>query len=135
VARIAHLAVKCDGVEAMQLSGDGIIISTPTGSTAYNLSAGGPVAQPSAPVMIITPVCAHNLASPSVVTGVTDTICLCVQKMDLDGGPVLSADSGEEIPVQTGDSIVVEKSNQNVRLVKWGENDFYKVLQRKLYHR
>ena len=130
-----QISVSVNGCAIDTFYADGMLVCTPTGSTAYNLSAGGPVAQPSAPVMIITPVCAHNLASPSVVTGVTDTICLCVQKMDLDGGPVLSADSGEEIPVQTGDSIVVEKSNQNVRLVKWGENDFYKVLQRKLYHR
>ena len=60
VARIVHLAVKCDGVEAMECGGDGIIVATPTGSTAYSLSAGGPIVEPEARNILITPICAHD---------------------------------------------------------------------------
>ena len=67
IARIAHLAVKCDGVEAMQCGGDGIIVATPTGSTAYSLSAGGPIVEPEANNILITPICAHDMMSRCVV--------------------------------------------------------------------
>ena len=63
VARIVHLAVKCDGIQAMECGGDGVIISTPTGSTAYSLSAGGPIVEPEAESIIITPICSHDVAS------------------------------------------------------------------------
>jgi NAD+ kinase len=63
VARIVHLSVKCDGVQAMECGGDGVIIATPTGSTAYSLSAGGPIVEPEAHNIIITPICAHEVGS------------------------------------------------------------------------
>ena len=68
VARIANLAVKIDGVQAMQCGGDGIIVATPTGSTAYSLSAGGPIVEPEANNILITPICAHNVTSRCMVT-------------------------------------------------------------------
>ena len=58
VARIVHLQVKCDGIEAMECGGDGVIVATPTGSTAYSLSAGGPIVEPEARNILITPICA-----------------------------------------------------------------------------
>ena len=67
VARIVHLSVKCDGVQAMESGGDGVIISTPTGSTAYNYSAGGPIVEPEAKNIIITPICAHEFGSRCIV--------------------------------------------------------------------
>ena len=93
------------------------------------------VAQPSAPVMIVTPICSHNMASPSVVTGATDTIIWQVKKTDDGVDAVLSADSGDEIGVKAGDEVRITKSAQNLLLVKWGENNFYKILQQKLYNR
>ena len=60
VARIVHLSVQCDGVQAMECSGDGLIIATPTGSTAYSLSAGGPIVEPTAQNFVISPICAHT---------------------------------------------------------------------------
>ena len=68
VARIVHLEVKCDGVRAMESGGDGIIISTPTGSTAYSFSAGGPIVEPEAKNIIITPICPHEVGSRCIVT-------------------------------------------------------------------
>ena len=63
IARITHLSVKCDGVPAMTCGGDGIIVATPTGSTGYSLSAGGPIVEPEASNIIITPICAHDVMS------------------------------------------------------------------------
>ena len=67
IARIVHLAVKCDGVQAMECGGDGVVIATPTGSTAYSYSAGGPIVEPEARNIIITPICAHDMGSRSIV--------------------------------------------------------------------
>ena len=67
VARIAYLTVKCDGVQALQCGGDGVIIATPTGSTAYSLSAGGPIVEPEASNILITPICAHDVMSRCIV--------------------------------------------------------------------
>ncbi len=133
--KLMQIGVSVNDCSIDTFYADGMLVCTPTGSTAYNLSAGGPVAQPSAPVMIITPICSHNMASPSVVTGVTDTIIMQVKKTDDGVGAVLSADSGDEMCVQPGDEVRITKSNQNLLLVKLGENNFYKILQQKLYNR
>ena len=74
VARIVHLQVKCDGVCALESGGDGVIISTPTGSTAYNFSAGGPIVEPDARNIIITPICAHEVGSRCIVASDRRTI-------------------------------------------------------------
>ena len=67
IARIVHLSVKCDGIQAMECGGDGVIVATPTGSTAYSLSAGGPIVEPEANNIIITPICAHEVGSRCIV--------------------------------------------------------------------
>lgn len=67
IARIVYLSVECDGVQAMTCGGDGVIVATPSGSTAYSLSAGGPIVEPDARNIIITPVCAHDMGSRCVV--------------------------------------------------------------------
>ena len=68
VARIIQLTVICDGVDAMQVAGDGLILCTPTGSTAYSMSAGGPIVEPTAQNIIINPICAHDMMSRPFVT-------------------------------------------------------------------
>ena len=83
VARIVHLSVECDGVQAMECGGDGIIVSTPTGSTAYNLSAGGPIVEPQASNIIITPICAHDISSKSIVA--SDKRVIRVQRCAMPG--------------------------------------------------
>ena len=63
IARIIHLGVQFDGIQALEFGGDGVIIATPTGSTAYSLSAGGPIVEPEAHSILITPICAHDMMS------------------------------------------------------------------------
>ena len=67
VARIVYLTVKCDGVQALECGGDGLIVATPSGSTAYSFSAGGPIVEPEAENILITPICAHEMGARCIV--------------------------------------------------------------------
>ena len=130
VARIVHLAVKCDDVSAMECGGDGIVIATPTGSTAYSLSAGGPIVEPDARNMIITPVCAHDMISRSMV--VSDKRKLTVQMIqNVRRNAYLSVDGGKAIRMNMGDTAIIKKSNLETKLVRLNERSFYEVLNTK----
>ena len=130
VARIVHLGVKCDDVTAMECGGDGIIIATPTGSTAYSLSAGGPIVEPDARNMIITPVCAHDMISRSIV--VSDKRKLTVQMIqNVRRNAYLSVDGGKAIRMNMGDVAIIKKSNLETKLVRLNERSFYDVLNTK----
>lgn len=130
VARIAHLAVKCDGVEAMQCSGDGIIVATPTGSTAYSLSAGGPIVEPEARNMLITPICAHDVMSRCIVASDKRTITLeLVQNARRNA--YLSVDGGKSLRLNMGDVATIKKSNLETKLVRLKNRSFYDVINMK----
>lgn len=130
VARIVHLGVKCDDVSAMECGGDGIIIATPTGSTAYSLSAGGPIVEPDARNIIITPVCAHDMISRSMV--VSDKRKLTVQMIqNVRRNAYLSVDGGKAIRMNMGDTAIIKKSNLETKLVRLNERSFYEVLNTK----
>ena len=130
VGRIVHLNVKCDGVDAMECGGDGIIISTPTGSTAYSLSAGGPIVEPDARNIIITPVCAHDMISRSMV--MSDKRNVTVQMVqNVRRNAFLSVDGGKAIRMNMGDVATIKKSNLETRLVRLNGRSFYEVLNNK----
>ena len=130
VARIVHLEVKCDDVSAMECGGDGIIVATPTGSTAYSLSAGGPIVEPDARNIIITPVCAHDMISRSMV--VSDKRKLTVQMIqNVRRNAYLSVDGGKAIRMNMGDTAIIKKSNLETKLVRLNERSFYEVLNTK----
>ena len=130
VARIVHLEVKCDDVSAMECGGDGIIIATPTGSTAYSLSAGGPIVEPDARNIIITPVCAHDMISRSMV--VSDKRKLTVQMIqNVRRNAYLSVDGGKAIRMNMGDTAIIKKANLETKLVRLNERSFYEVLNTK----
>lgn len=130
VARIAHLAVKCDGVEAMQCSGDGIIVSTPTGSTAYNLSAGGPIVEPEAKNIIITPICAHDVGSRCIVA--SDKRVITVNMVhNARRNAYVSLDGGKAFRLNMGDVVTIKKSQLETRLVRLKDRSFYDVVNAK----
>ena len=130
VGRIVHLNVKCDGVTAMECGGDGLIISTPTGSTAYSLSAGGPIVEPDARNIIITPVCAHDMISRSIV--VSDRRNVTVQMVqNVRRNAFLSVDGGKAIRMNMGDTAIIKKSNLETKLVRLNDRSFYEVLNTK----
>ena len=130
VARIVHLSVKCDGTTAMETGGDGIIVSTPTGSTAYNFSAGGPIVEPEARTMIITPICAHDVGSRSIVTSNKRTITVELVR-NARRNAYLSVDGGKAYRLSMGDVATIRKSNMETKLVRIKERSFYDVVSGK----
>ena len=130
VARIVHLAVKCDGVEAMECGGDGVIISTPTGSTAYSLSAGGPIVEPDARNIIITPVCAHDMASRSIVASEKRVISVNMTR-NARRNAYLSVDGGKALRLNMGDVAVIRTSRLETKLVRIKDRSFYDVVNAK----
>ena len=130
IARIAHLAVKCDGVEAMQCGGDGIIVATPTGSTAYSLSAGGPIVEPEANNILITPICAHDVMSRCIVA--SDKRVITVELVhNARRNAYLSVDGGKALRLNMGDVVTVRRSNLETRLVRLKDRSFYDVVNMK----
>lgn len=130
VARIVHLSVKCDGVQAMESGGDGVIISTPTGSTAYNYSAGGPIVEPEAKNIIITPICAHEFGSRCIVA--SDKRVVTVEMvLNARRNAYLSVDGGRAVRLNMGDVATIKKSHLETKLVRLKERSFYDVVSSK----
>ena len=130
VARIVHLSVHCDGTQAMECGGDGLIISTPTGSTAYNLSAGGPIVEPEAQNIIITPICAHDVVSRPLVASQKRVITVDLIR-NARRNAFLSVDGGKAIRLNMGDVTTIKKSNLQTSLVRLKDRSFYDVVNQK----
>lgn len=127
VARIVHLAVKCDGIQAMECGGDGVIVSTPTGSTAYSLSAGGPIVEPEAESIIITPICSHDMASRCIVASGKRVITVGMTNNSRRNA-YLSVDGGKTLRLNMGDVVTIKKSKLETRLVRLNDRSFYDVV-------
>ena len=110
--------------------GDGVIISTPTGSTGYSLSAGGPIANPTMELFLVTPICPHSLYNRSVIIKGTDLIKLRVDSRQVQ--VMLTVDGQVRYALEDEDQVVVSKSDQKVRLVSFHEFSFYRMLHQKL---
>ena len=130
VARIVHLAVQCDGVQAMECGGDGIVVATPTGSTAYSLSAGGPIVEPDAHNIIITPICAHDVGSRCIVASDKRVITVGLVQ-NARRNAYLSVDGGKALRLNMGDVTTVRKSNLSTKLVRLKDRSFFDVVNAK----
>jgi NAD+ kinase len=130
VARIVHLGVKCDGVQAMECGGDGVIVATPTGSTAYSLSAGGPIVEPEAHSIIITPICAHDVSNRCIVASDKRVITVEMTK-NARRNAFLSVDGGKALRMNMGDVATIKKSNLTTKLIRLKDRSFYDVVHMK----
>ena len=130
VARIIHLNIKCDGVKAMEFGGDGVVVATPTGSTAYNLSAGGPLVEPDARNILITPICAHDVAARGVVTSENREISVSLTR-NARRNAYLTVDGGKAFRLNMGDVAVIRKSQMETKLLRLKERSFYDVVNTK----
>ncbi len=130
LARIIELALVVDGNLVGNFRADGLIISTPTGSTAYNLSAGGPILFPQLPVAVITPICAHTLSlRPLVVPDASRIeVTLHTEREEV----YLTLDGQEGARLEYRDRVVISRSDTVVRLVKAAGRTFYESLRGKL---
>lgn len=130
VARIVHLAVNCDGVQALECGGDGVVIATPTGSTAYSLSAGGPIVEPEADSIIITPICSHDVMSRCIVASDKRVITVGLSQ-NARRNAFLSVDGGKALRLNMGDMATIKKSNLQTKLIRMKDRSFYDVVNMK----
>lgn len=134
VARVIGVSVYGDGRRITGFDGDGVIVSTPTGSTAYSLSAGGPIVEPTAKSLIVTPVCPHMLSARSYVLAPDRTVT--VELSEIRGrGAYLSVDGGEELSLRERDRIEVRRSALTTKLVRVTGRSFYEKVSGKLGER
>lgn len=130
VARIIHLAVQCDGVQAMECSGDGLIVATPTGSTAYSLSAGGPIVEPEAHNILLTPICAHDMSSRCMVTSPKRVITVELTR-NARRNAFVSVDGGKAVKLNIGDQVTIKRSSLETKLIRLKDRSFYDVVNMK----
>ena len=114
--------------------GDGVIVATPTGSTGYSLSAGGPIVAPAAGAMVITPVCPHSLNARSIVVSDLDEVTIKVRqsKKTQEEEAIATVDGGASAKLRAGDYIKVRRAGCMVKLVRLSGRSFYQVLRAKL---
>ena len=132
--RVIHFDLLVGGELLNSYVADGVIISTPTGSTAYNLSAGGPIIQPTAEMIVITPICSHALNTSSVVISADDEIEIRIGKGKNDTvEEVLIAFDGEDpVTLFTGDVMKIRKSAASTKIMKLSKVSFLEILRRKM---
>lgn len=129
LARLLRVRVWVDGDEVGQYSADGIIVSTATGSTAYSLSAGGPILHPALDALVASPICPHTLAVRPLVVGAESTIAIEILS-GMEGLVTVDGQAGGKL-VQ-GDRVEVKRSPNDVRLLRLPDDNFFSVLRKKL---
>ena len=130
--RVLKLKLYVDGQFLNEFSADGMIVATPTGSTAYNLSAGGPIAQPDGQLMILTPICPHTLTSRTIVFGADSRIRIEIPATNR-GSQVAAFDGDTLVRLENGDYIEITKAETVTRVVKLDHRSFLDILKMKMY--
>jgi NAD+ kinase len=133
VSRLIQLDVDVDGEPLTRYRGDGLIISSPTGSTAYSLAAGGALVAPSADVFALTPICPHTLTNRPLILPLRSIIR--VRAISPKPSTILSADGQMLGELNAGDTVTVRRSRRSVRLVQLGQRSFFEALREKLHWR
>lgn len=131
VARVVDLEVYGDKVLISSFSADGVLISTPTGSTAYSMSAGGPIVEPTAENIIVTPICPHALSARSFVLSRGRTVSVKLGRM-VRKTTYLSVDGGKAFRLNSGDIVEIRESKSKTQLVRVTNRTFYEILNHKL---
>ena len=130
VARIVYLTVKCDGVQALECGGDGLIVATPSGSTAYSFSAGGPIVEPEAENILITPICAHEMGARCIVASDRRVVTVELAR-NARRNAYLSVDGGKALRLNMGDVTTIRRSKLETKLVRLKQRSFYDVVNAK----
>ncbi|MBI2646762.1 MAG: NAD(+)/NADH kinase [Deltaproteobacteria bacterium] len=131
IARIAKYKVAVDSQPLMLLRADGMVMSTPTGSTAYSFAAGGPISDPQSPLMLFTPICPQNVAYRPLIF--SDTSMLEVETSSRNSEVLLTIDGQEQLQIEEGDQIKVQKSTQKAYFAKSLTYNYFEVLRNKLF--
>ena len=124
-------SIYCDDILVEHYRGDGVIVATPTGSTAYSLSAGGPVVEPSAQTMLLTPICTHNMRFSSYVLSPDHTLTVELERNGRK--PVyLFVDESRAFPLRSNDIVQIRRSRHVTRLVHLSEKSFCEIFAQKM---
>ena len=130
IARMADFRVEIDSQLVATFRADGIIVSTATGSTAYNLAANGPIVMPSVDATVVTPICPHLLTLRPIVVPSSSTVCLTV--VGVPNETYLTVDGQQAVELQLNDHVSCRKSEHSVRLLRHQPNGLFNVLRQKL---
>ncbi len=131
--RILKFKIYVDGQFLYEYSADGMLVATPTGSTAYNLSAGGPIAQPDGKLLILTPICPHTLTSRTIVLGPESRIRIEISAEN-QGKQNAVFDGDTRVLLEPGDYIEVERAQTVTRVIKLDSRSFLDILKHKMYN-
>lgn len=134
ISRILHIKTYINNVFVDSFPGDGLIVSSPTGSTAYSLSAGGPIVEPDIDLIIVTPICPHILYSRSFITTGGRTVKAVVDEK-YEHTAMVTVDGQQGYEIRGGDCLEVRKAVNTIKFVKMSERSFFNVLRTKIYYR
>lgn len=132
--RVIHFKIFVNGELLNTYSADGIIVSTPTGSTGYNLSAGGPIVEPTAKMIVLTPICSHALNTSSIVLSANDRlrIEICEGNNGTPEEAGISVDGNHTISMKTGDSVDIRLADETTKFLKINQVSFLETLRTKM---
>lgn len=132
-SRIIGVSIVINGEAVQNYRGDGVIISTPTGSTGYNLSAGGPIVTPKAELIVITPICPHSLNARSIIVTSEDTVEIQIResKKTQEEEAIVTVDGSLSMKLQANDRILIQKAKETVKLIRMEDHSFFHLLRTK----
>jgi NAD+ kinase len=130
ISRLIRLRTRVNGAALTEFNADGLVVATPTGSTAYSLSAGGPILEPQSGVFVITPICPHVLTNRSVIVG--DTAVIEVEASEPDYPVYLTLDGRSPVPLEFGSIVKIFRAERTLPLAVLPELSFFKVVRQKL---
>lgn len=132
--QIIHFNISVNGQLLHKYHADGVIVATPTGSTGYSLSAGGPVVEPGANLILISPICPHSMQNRSIVLSAEDRVTIEIEMGRDDSRQEVEAifDGSHKIPLSTGDRLEIKKSEKTTGIIKLGQMSFLEILHNKM---
>lgn len=137
LSRMVGFSIFVNDELVNDISADGVIVSTPTGSTAYNLSAGGPILAPDSETIVVTPICPHSLSSRSIVLSSNDVVRITFEhnRRSWENDLMMTVDGQKGVKLTSDSEIILKRSDVATKLIKPEGHDFYKVLRHKLGRR
>lgn len=132
IARMFDLTVSCDQSKVFNISGDGLIVSTTTGSTAYSLAAGGPIVHPDVNGLILTPVCPHAISHRPLVIPSSQTVE--VKTLNQSENILLTLDGQEMFEIESHDTVVIKKNRKKICFIKNNDKTYYDTLKEKFFY-
>ena len=132
--QIIKFVVRVNGQFLHEYNADGMIVTTPTGSTGYNLSAGGPIVEPGSKLIVLTPICPHTLIQRSIALASDDVVEIEIPmgREDMPQTVEVHFDGNHRIVLQTGDCIRIVKSEESIKFVQLNQVSFLEVLHKKM---